>query len=122
MDKASFDSGSGPIYNYILENNLALALDIYDTALLSEIVDKVSLLEIQFAIFAIEDATIDSTVSFKNWSSISHFWILKVKNSSFSANAISESVVSSCYIFVDIPVHTEAIHSNRQAWVNIRFS
>ncbi len=122
MNKSSFDSGSWPIYDYILENNLALALDIYDSALLSEIVDKVSLLEIQFAIFAIEDTTIDSTISFKNWSSISHFWILKVKNSSFSADAISESVVSSCYIFVDIPVHTETIHSHRQAWVNICFS
>jgi hypothetical protein len=66
MNKSSFDSGSGPIYDYILENNLALALDINDSALLSEIVDKVSLIEIQFAIFAIEDATIDSSISFKN--------------------------------------------------------
>ena len=76
MNESSFDSGSGPIYDYILENNLPLALNIYDSSLLSEIVDKVSLLEIQFAIFAIEDTTIYSTISFENWRSISHFRIL----------------------------------------------
>jgi hypothetical protein len=122
VNKSSFDSGSRPIYDYILENNLALTLDIYDSALLSEIVYEVGLLEINFAIFAIEYSSLDCTISFENRCSVSHLSILKVENCTFSPDAVSESVVSSCNIFVDISVHTEAVNSHRQTWINIRFS
>ena len=122
MNKSSFDSGSRPIYHYILENNLTLALDIYNSTLFSEIVDEVGLLENYFAIFAIEDSSLDGSIAFENRTSVCHFRILEVEDCTFSAYAISESIVSSCNIFVDILIHTETINSNRQARINIGFS
>ena len=66
MNKSSFDSGGRPIYDNILEHNLALTFDIYDSTLFSKIVGKVSLLENKFAVFAIEDTSINCTISFED--------------------------------------------------------
>lgn len=76
MNKSSFDSCSWTINYDILEHDLALSFDIYDTSLLSEIVDKIGLLKRYLAILAIKDSALDCTISLEYWSCVCHLRIL----------------------------------------------